>query len=119
MNKLKIISNANSGLTKVYVDDVEIKGIKSISYKQTYDSVPVAVIIFSPEIEISNIALVTKKERALYDKCGECKYLDLTEKGVLGGVCKHPDRIDSFGSRTAKYKQPSQRACKKFKKDGQ
>ena len=117
MNKLKITGNPKE--TRVYIDDVEIKYVKAVTYKQTVDSLPLATITFVPEIEIDNLAQITKKERAVYDKCGECKYLDLTEKGVLGGVCKHPDRKEGFGSRTAKYKQPSNKACKKFEKDGQ
>ena len=115
MNKLKITTE--NGLTKVYIDGVELKGIRSISYKQTYDSCAVARIEFCPEIEIESDAIVEKKPRAIYDKCGECKWLDTNRKCCIGCMCTHPDK--NFASGTAMWKRMSEKACKKFeRKDG-
>ena len=111
MNKLKIVSQ--EGLTKVYIDDVELKGIRSVSYKQTIDSCAVAKIEFTPEIEIETEAIVEKKPRALYDKCGECKWLDINVKHVIGCLCVQPERRYHA---TASYKYLTQKACKKFER---
>ena len=111
MNKLKI--STENGLAKVYIDGVELKGIRSVSYKQTIDSCALARIEFIPEIEIDSEAIVEKKARAVYDKCGECKWLDKNKKSVIGCLCTHPERKYNP---TASYKYITQKACKKFER---
>ena len=107
MNKLKLID------FKLYIDGVEIKNVKSFSVKQSEGALPCAKIEFTPEIEIDNTAIIDKKVRKIYDRCGECKHLDLNKHSSIGFLCVHPERKYH---NTASYKYLTTKACKKFEK---
>ena len=51
---------------------------------------------------------------ATYDKCGSCKWLDLSQKSSIGYVCKNPGK--EWRHKTSMYHAKSARACKKFEK---
>ena len=57
-----------------------------------------------------------QKSVAEYNKCGDCKYLDESQKKSVGYVCVNTNRV--WRSSTAIYHQKCCKACKSFEPKG-
>ena len=61
---------------------------------------------------------VSKFKKEMYDyqgdRCFHCKYFN-GKSSCVGVECTNPNKI--WKSRTARYHQPSTKACKKFERD--
>lgn len=57
-----------------------------------------------------------KKEPDLNNKCGTCKYYDMTDKCVIGCRCINEYMESRRKDETASYKYRTQKACKQYEK---